>query len=78
MSYQIDAWLERSEPELRVTVKSTGLEIMRWQGDQLRELMENGWVDARDFYASAQQTTQQQQELVRDLFLIACLEEQCH
>lgn len=40
--YTIDAWLERSDPILRVFVTATGEEIIRWSGNTLREMLERG------------------------------------
>ncbi len=71
MAYQIDAWLERKEPELRVTLKNTGVVLLHWHAEELRPLLESGQLDPRDFCACQGQ----EKELVRELFLLACCEQ---
>lgn len=70
MTYQIDAWLERQDPYIRVTDKSTGVPVINWSSNRLRGLLERGAICPDDFCSNEEN----QQELVKDLFLLACLE----
>jgi len=70
MTYQIDAWLERQDPYIRVTDKHTGIQVINWNSKRLKGLLERGAICPEDF----QDTSANQQELVKDLFLLACLE----
>lgn len=70
MTYQIDAWLERQDPYLRVTDKVTGVPVIDWNSQRLKSLLDRGAICTEDFY----NTEKNQQELVKDLFLISCLE----
>ncbi|MBY4678604.1 PA4570 family protein [Marinobacterium arenosum] len=70
MTYQIDAWLERQDPYLRVTDKTTGIPVIDWNAKRLHGLLERGAICPDDFTAS----DVNQQELVKELFLLSCLE----
>lgn len=70
MTYQIDAWLERQDPYIRVTDKHTGIQVINWNSTRLKGLLERGAICADDFCTP----DTNQQELVKDLFLLACLE----
>jgi len=70
MTYQIDAWLERQDPYIRVTDKTTGVPVISWNSTRLRGLLERGAICPEDFQCAPDN----QQELVKDLFLLACLE----
>jgi hypothetical protein len=69
MTYVIDAWFERSNPYLRVTHRATGIPIVHWQGNALRKQLENGTICVEDFSDTPSQ------ELVKELFLLDCLEQ---
>ncbi|MCV6590573.1 MAG: hypothetical protein OIF57_16335 [Marinobacterium sp.] len=70
MTYQIDAWLERQDPYIRVTDRNTGIQVINWSSTRLKGLLERGAICPEDF-----QSSDNQQELVKDLFLLACLEQ---
>lgn len=70
MTYQIDAWLERQDPYIRVTDKNTGVQVINWSSQRLKGLLERGAICPDDFCSPSAN----QQELVKDLFLLACLE----
>lgn len=70
MTYQIDAWLERPDPYLKVTDKNTGIPVIDWNSERLHNLIERGAICADDFTSPEKN----QQELVKDLFLLSCLE----
>jgi hypothetical protein len=46
--YTIDAWLERKNPILRVFHVPSGLELIRWSGDTLRDMLEQGDLQLQD------------------------------
>lgn len=71
MAYQIDAWLERKDPELRVTLRNTGVVLLHWHSDELRPMLESGLLNPDDFCCCQGR----EKELVRELFLLACLDE---
>lgn len=68
MTYQIDAWLERTNPYLKVLNRKTGKPVLHWQGEQLRQKLDDGTLAVEDLSAPISQ------ELVKDLFLQDCLE----
>jgi len=70
MTYMIDAWLERPDPYLRVTHKLTGIRIIDWKTEQIREMLDCGALCPDDFSDGRRSP----KELVRELFLLACLE----
>ncbi|WP_286237335.1 PA4570 family protein [Neptuniibacter halophilus] len=68
MTYLIDAWLERQNPYLRIIHRPTGVPVVNWQGETLHKKLQNGAICVEDL---AQPPSQ---ELVRELFLLDCLE----
>jgi len=48
--YTIDAWLERRDPVLRVFDTDSGAELMRWTGDALRDMLDNGELLLQDLH----------------------------
>ncbi|KEA63235.1 hypothetical protein ADIMK_2759 [Marinobacterium lacunae] len=71
MTYQIDAWLERKDPELRVTLRNTGVVLLHWHSEELKPMLESGLLNPHDFCCCQGK----EKELVRELFLIACMDE---
>lgn len=49
MHVNIDAWLERRDPQIRLVDADTGREIMRIGADQVRKLMDCGDLCPCDF-----------------------------
>lgn len=45
MSYRINAWLERAEPQLIITSTVTEQVLMHWRGDKVREMIFTGQLD---------------------------------
>ena len=70
MTYQIDAWLERKDPELRVTLKNTGVVLLHWHSDELLPMLRSGQLNPQDFC----HCQGREKELVRELFLLACMD----
>lgn len=70
MTYMIDAWFERSNPYLRVIHRSTGIPLVNWHGDKLLNKLQNGAICVEDFKETPSQ------ELVKELFLLDCLEQE--
>lgn len=68
MIYQIDAWLERKDPELRVTLRNSGVVLLHWTSDELKPMLEAGLLNPQDFCCCQGR----EKELLRELFLIAC------
>lgn len=66
MSYRINAWLERSNPELIISSTHTGQVLIHWRGDKIRSLIENGQLDTQSLCSASSSTT----EIVRDLLLV--------
>lgn len=68
MTYLIDAWFERENPYLKVIHKNTGNQIISWQGETLKKRLQAGEICVEDFENSPSQ------ELVKELFLLDCLQ----
>ena len=45
MRYRIDAWLEKVDPEVRVLDNRSGAVLLSWGAEQLRWLIEEGYLD---------------------------------
>lgn len=71
MAYQIDAWLERKDPEIRVTLRNTGVVLLHWHSEELKPMLDAGLLNPEDFCCCQGK----EKELVRELFLLACIEE---
>lgn len=71
MTYLIDAWLERPDPYIRVIHKTRKIPVLEWHGKQVNEMLCNGVISPDDLTS----TTTNTQELVKELFILSCLEE---
>ncbi len=69
MTYQIDAWLERSDPYLRIIDRQSGVVVMEWRNQRLKVLLEQGDITRQEL----EDKSTNQQALVRDLFLYDCI-----
>ncbi|MDF2182157.1 hypothetical protein [Neptuniibacter sp. CAU 1671] len=69
MTYQIDAWLERSDPYLRIIDCQSGVVVMEWRNQRLKGLLEQGDITRQEL----EDKSTNQQALVRDLFLYDCI-----
>ncbi|MFW1677930.1 hypothetical protein ACFVYJ_09130 [Pontibacter sp. JAM-7] len=69
MTYQIDAWLERREPYLRIVDRQSGVVVMEWRDQRLQGLLEQGDITRQELEGDHVN----QQTLVRDLFLYDCI-----
>ena len=69
MTYQIDAWLERRDPYLRIVDRKSGVVVMEWRNQRLQGLLEQGDITRQELQSDATN----QQDLVRDLFLYDCI-----
>ncbi|OMH30344.1 hypothetical protein [Motiliproteus sp. MSK22-1] len=67
MSYVIDAWLERGDPQLKVTSERTGQVLVDWNAVTVRELIESGQLDV----AELQSPTQDLVETLKELMLLS-------
>lgn len=65
MTYQVNAWLERDEPQLQVTDKRSGRVLIDWDAPKVRQLVEEGVICVADLLGSEAEL----QETVRDLLL---------
>ncbi len=68
MTYLIDAWFERNNPYLKVIHRATGIPVVSWQGETLVRKIQNGSICVDDFAGEPSQ------ELVKELFLLDCLD----
>lgn len=66
MSYRINAWLERSDPELIISSTHTGQVLIHWRGDKIRSLIDSGQLDMSSLSSASSSST----EIVRDLLLV--------
>lgn len=65
MTYTVNAWLERDDPQLSVVDKLTGAVLVDINAERLRDLFDSGVLCLADLQAPQAQL----QETVRDLFL---------
>ena len=65
MTYTVNAWLERGNPQLSVVDKLTGAVLVDLDAERLRDLFDSGALSLADLQAPQAQL----QETVRDLFL---------
>lgn len=70
MTYCINAWLDQSEPELTIFNKQSGIAMMRFDSEELDELISSGELYPHDLYSNDHKT---QEEIVRKLALYRCL-----
>ena len=66
MTYLIDAWLERSQPYLRILNRKTGEVCAVLHGNALTELQEQGELSLQELNSAEPEVLK---ELVRRLFL---------
>lgn len=71
MCYQIDAWLERPDPYLQVVHKERKIPVIQWRGRTIKEMIADGLLCPSDFSDS----NVNQQELLKELFLLSCMDE---
>ncbi|MGY8872811.1 MAG: hypothetical protein ACKVJE_20455 [Pseudomonadales bacterium] len=71
MTYQINAWLERSDPYIKVIHKARKIPVIQWNGDQVKEMIATGSLCPADFSDSRTN----EQELIKELFLLSFLVE---
>ena len=67
MTYIVNAWLERDEPQLLVTDRRTGKVVMEWSAERLKSLFASGELCLADLQAEDLQL----QETVKELFLLS-------
>ena len=67
MNYIVNAWLERDEPQLKVTSNLTGQVLIDWRGEKVRQLIDNGELDV----AELSSPTQELLETVKEILLIS-------
>jgi hypothetical protein len=71
MTYTIDAWLERTDPYIRVVHKDRQISVIEWHGKQVKELIDSGALCPCDFSSLERNT----RELVKELFILSCLDQ---
>lgn len=71
MTYQINAWLERSDPCITVIHKARKIPVIQWNGDQIKEMTATGSLCLSDF----SDVRTNEQELIKELFLLSFLVE---
>ncbi len=64
MSYIVDAWLERGEPQLRVTSEQTGQVVIDWKAERVREAIETGAINVSELQSATRDLTDTVKELV--------------
>lgn len=69
MSWQLDAWLERSTPVLRILDGSSGIPIAQFRGEEVHRLMERGELVTEDLLSTDREACK---SLAGRLFSIAC------
>lgn len=65
MTYMVNAWLERDDPQLTVTDKHSGRVLIDLDANRVRDLLDSGEFSVKDFLAPGAEL----QQTVRDLFL---------
>lgn len=71
MTYMIDAWLERPDPYIRVVHRERKIPVIQWQGERVKEMIATGILCPFDF--SDERVNQQ--ELIKELFVLSCLDD---
>ena len=69
MTYQINAWLERADPYIKVIHKARKIPVIQWNGAQLKEMIAAGSLCPTDF----SDPKMNEQELIKELFLLSFL-----
>lgn len=69
MTWQLDAWLERSTPLLRILDSNTGIPIACFSGDEVYRLMEQGELTAEEVLSTDRE---ERKVLAGRLFTLAC------
>ncbi len=67
MTYIVNAWLERENPQLLVTDRRSGHVVMEWSSDRLKALFASGALCLDDLRASDAQL----QQTIKELFLLS-------
>lgn len=75
MTYCINAWLDRREPELTIFNKQSGIAMMRFDSEEVEELISSGELYLADLYSNDHKT---QEEIVRKLALYRCLRDSAY
>lgn len=74
MTYMINAWLDKSRPELQLVERASGEVVACWKGRRLKELFESGLVS----YEELSSVTPEKLKLVeKALILQMTCEELC-
>lgn len=69
MMLYIDAWLDRSDPYIRIIDRDSGDVITQFEGDEVKECLERGDICLQELCCS---TPRAQHELVKHLLLTRC------
>ncbi|HID82227.1 MAG TPA: hypothetical protein EYH06_00375 [Chromatiales bacterium] len=69
MTFQIDAWLERPDPQMRVIDTATGVVVAEFNQTEIQQLCEWGEICPQDFCSRCAET---QEALVKQLLLASC------
>lgn len=69
MTFQIDAWLERPDPQMRVIDTATGAVVAEFNQTEIQQLCDWGEICPQDF---CNQCTETQESLVKQLLLASC------
>jgi len=69
MTFQIDAWLERPDPQMRVIDTATGVVVAEFNQTEIQQLCDWGEICPQDF---CEQCTKTQQALTQQLLLASC------
>ena len=70
MTYSINAWLDRPEPQLTVFNKRSGIAMMQFDSEEVDDLMASGELCLSDLYSNDSKILE---EIVRKLALYRCL-----
>lgn len=65
----IDAWLDRTNPYIRIIDQDSGEVITEFEGEEVHECLERGDICVQDLYCSTPRT---QHEVVKHLLLTRC------
>jgi len=74
INYEVNAWLEKRQPELELVEQNSGHVIGRWRGRGLQELFNSGLITYQELASSSQE---QLKGLVKVLILEVTCEELC-
>lgn len=74
INYIVNAWLDKSQPELELVEQDSGNVVQRWQGRRLQELFNSGLITYQELATNSQE---QLKTLVKALILEVTCEELC-